>query len=152
MSTKQWNWRLWAGLASSLLALPLYVVSVVILALDRNVFWLSVALFVVAAVFLVGGLQRAFRQPESYRGKVAGPIVTVLSLAVLGLFSFASYQVRKHLPAAENAPRLGQKAPDFTLPDSGGSAVSLAQLLTTPLAGGARYPKGVLVVFYRGYW
>jgi hypothetical protein len=152
MSSKQWNWRLWTGFAFSILALFVYLL---LFPITRSVFWLSLALFVVAAAFLVGGLQRAFNQPESYRGKVAGPIIAVLGLCVLGAFSYASYEVYKGFPAAKNAPRLGQKAPDFTLPDSGGSQVSLARLLTTPItdsSGAAHNPKGVLVVFYRGYW
>jgi hypothetical protein len=152
MSTKQWNWRLWAGLGLSILAVVVYVA---LFTTNRNVFWLSLVLFVVAAAFLIGGLQRAFGQPESYGGKVAGPILTVLSVLVLGVFSFMSYEVVKYFPAAANAPRVGQKAPDFTLADSSGSPVSLAKMLTTPVtdsSGAAHTPKGVLVVFYRGYW
>lgn len=152
MSTKQWNWRLWAGLVVSILAFLVYAL---LFSINRNVFWLSLALFGVAAAFLTGGLQRAFRQPESYRGKIAGPIVTVLSVVILGAFSYGSYEVVKHFPSAENAPRVGQKAPDFTLVDSGGSPVSLAGLLTTPItdaSGASHNPKGVLVVFYRGHW
>jgi hypothetical protein len=152
MSTKQWNWRLWVGLCLSVAALVSYFLLFVT---SRGFFWLSLVLFVVAAALLVGGLRRAYRQPESYRGKVAGPIVTVVSVLFLAGFSYVSYEVYKHFPAAENAPRLGQKAPGFTLPDSSGTPITLAQLLSTPItdsAGVAHNPKGVLVVFYRGYW
>ena len=45
---------------------------------------------------------------------------------------------------------LGTQAPDFSLPDTSGKQVSLNELLTTPINGNA--PKGVLLVFYRGYW
>ena len=44
----------------------------------------------------------------------------------------------------------GDKAPDFTLTDAGNKSVSLAELLAAPLHGAT--PRGVLLVFYRGYW
>ncbi len=49
------------------------------------------------------------------------------------------------------SPRVGQKAPTFTLVDSDGETVSLAQLLS---GTGQRSdpPKAVLLIFYRGYW
>jgi AhpC/TSA family len=39
--------------------------------------------------------------------------------------------------------RVGQTAPDFTLPDAGGRSVSLAEL---------RVPGPVVLSFYRGRW
>jgi peroxiredoxin len=54
------------------------------------------------------------------------------------------------IPASKDAPQVGQRAPDFTLTDAGGKAVSLNELLTMPINGNA--PKGVLLIFYRGYW
>jgi hypothetical protein len=59
---------------------------------------------------------------------------------------------------------VGQKAPDFTLSDTNGKPVSLSELLSTPINGktmnapvgnaqqAPTSPKGVLLVFYRGYW
>jgi len=58
----------------------------------------------------------------------------------------------KNLPASLGAPKVGQRAPDFTLPDASGRQVSLAQLLAEPVGAAARRPQGVLLVFYRGYW
>lgn len=98
---------------------------------------------------------RGRREPQTYRGKIAGPVLASLSLVFLGLFSFASYEVFKNFPAANNAPKVGQHAPEFALVDSNGKNFSLAQLLSTPIVdstGVARGAKGVLVVFYRGYW
>jgi hypothetical protein len=152
VNTKLWNWRLWAGFAVSLLALLVYVV---LFRETRAIFWPSLALFGVAAVLLVSGLRRAFGSPLLYRGKIGGPILATVSVVILALFGFVSYSVFKSFPAARNAPKVGQKAPEFTLADIGGKPVSLAQLLTTPIAdasGAAHAPKGVLVVFYRGYW
>jgi hypothetical protein len=152
MNTWLSNWRLWAGFAVSILALLIYVS---FFRDTRAIFWASLALFVVAAVLLVSGWLRALRDPQSYRGKIAGPILATLSLGVLALFGFSGYLVFKAFPSARNAPKLGQKAPEFTLTDSSGNPVSLAQLLTTPLtdaSGTVHAPRGVLVVFYRGYW
>jgi hypothetical protein len=149
---KLWNWRLWVGFALSLAALLVYVF---VFLTTRDVFWASVALFVLAGWLLVTGLMRALKQPQSYRGKIAGPILIMSSVVIVGLFVLLSYTVTKSFPLAHNAPKVGQKAPQFTLVDSSGKATSLAQLLAEPIAdasGVARAPKGVLLVFYRGYW
>jgi hypothetical protein len=152
MNKKRWNWRLWAGFVVSILTPLLYVYFV---RDTRAIFWPSLALSVVAVVLLVSGWRLALRDPQMYRGKIAGPILAALSLGFLALFGFASYSAFKAFPAARNAPNLGQKAPEFTLKDISGNPVSLAQLLTEPItdaSGSAHAPKGVLVVFYRGYW
>ena len=52
--------------------------------------------------------------------------------------------------ASVGAPQVGQKAPDFTLSDTSNKPMSLAGLLTQPING--KSPKGVLLIFYRGYW
>jgi len=107
-------------------------------------------------------------------------ILGVLALLICGLAALASITSRA-LPAATNAPQVGQKAPDFTLADTNGNKVSLGQLLgkadaatktvslvappkevmeklgmanqSSPVAAGiATPPKAVLLVFYRGYW
>jgi hypothetical protein len=152
MDTKRWNWRLWAGFVLSVLALVIYVS---FFAANRNIFWLSLLLFIVAAALLVSGLRLALGERETYRGKVAGPILASLSFLVLGIFGWASYQVFTKTPSARLAPQIGQKAPEFSLTDANGTTVTLTQVLATPVAdaSGAKHPaKGVLVVFYRGYW
>lgn len=154
MTAKLLNWRLWAGFVISLVALVGYGY-VVVSTGALSVFWPSLVLFVVAAALLISGLRRSRREPQTYRGKIAGPVLASLSLVFLGLFSFASYEVFKNFPAANNAPKVGQRAPEFALVDTSGKTFSLAQLLSTPItdsAGAARATKGVLVVFYRGYW
>lgn len=72
----------------------------------------------------------------------------LLSLAALGVALAAQ------LPPSDNAPKVGETAPGFTLPDSEGVPVSLAQLLAEraeqeAAQGQAQY---LLLVFYRGYW
>jgi peroxiredoxin len=57
------------------------------------------------------------------------------------------------LPSAAAAPRVGQKAPDFTLPDQNGKAVTLGELLTSAPSGAPDgKANGALLIFYRGHW
>jgi hypothetical protein len=159
MNNRNWNWRLWAGFGISVAALVGYV-GLVLLSEDTPqvrppLLFLGIVLVVCAVFFLISGLQRAFGQPESYRGKIAGPILSVLSLAVITLFGFFAVTLSKALPSAANTPKVGQRAPEFTLVDVSGHQVSLSELLATPMkdsSGTMRAPKGVLLVFYRGYW
>lgn len=54
-------------------------------------------------------------------------------------------------PLSKNTPNAGEKAPDFTLPDTANKLVKLSDVLAEP---GAKGQKGswVLLIFYRGYW
>ena len=123
MAAKLWNWRLWAGFGLSFGSLACYVFWV---NETRAVFWPALLLFVVAAMLLVSGLKRRSREPELYRGKIAGPALTILSVLIFGLFGFAVYQVLRAFPDAKNAPQIGQRAPDFSLVDANGEVFTLA--------------------------
>lgn len=116
--------------------------------------WLNLALFAAALALCVKALRRAFGQPQLYRGKTAGSIVTVLACLMFA-FTILMFYVSRHIPGAAQAPREGQKAPEFTLTDTGGNPVTLASLMNAPLPNSPRpdgKPKAVLLVFYRGYW
>ena len=56
---------------------------------------------------------------------------------------------QSRIAESPSAPKVGEKAPEFTLPDTDGKPVSLADLLK-PAAAGDR--PWVLLIFYRGYW
>jgi peroxiredoxin len=56
----------------------------------------------------------------------------------------------RRLPASHGAPQVGKQAPVFTLADMNGKTVSLSELIASPING--KTPRGVLLVFYRGYW
>lgn len=111
--------------------------------------WISLLFPIIGFVLVVIGLWRAFRQPEIYRGKVAGSIIAVVSILLL-VGSIALFSIARKLPASVAAPRVGERVPDFTLPDSDGHLVSLSQLISG--SAGNAPPKAVLLVFYRGYW
>jgi AhpC/TSA family len=96
------------------------------------------------------GLRRAFSPDRGRLSKIAAPIVATLSVAILALFIFVTFIESRRLPASRGAPQVGQKAPAFSLADTNGKTVSLSDLLASPINGKA--PKGVLMIFYRGYW
>ena len=89
---------------------------------------------------------------QQYRGKVTGPILATLSLLVLGFFCYIVFYMTKQLPPPSRALQVGQKAPEFVLADATNNPVALSSLLSAPMPGLQTPPKGVLLVFYRGYW
>jgi hypothetical protein len=107
-----------------------------------------VCLSAVGLVF-VEPARRAFAQSNVYRGKIWGTVAAATAAFFFAAALFLFFHARA-LPRSAGAPQVGQRIPDFTLPDSSGRQVSLSQLLSGP-AGGAQ-PKAVLLVFYRGYW
>lgn len=67
-----------------------------------------------------------------------------LGLSTLLLLGGAWFNfVAARVPVTPTALRVGEPAPDFTLPDAAGRPVSLADY---------RGRKAVVLVFYRGYW
>jgi hypothetical protein len=80
--------------------------------------------------------------------------VATLSVVVFGFFIFDTFIIARHLPASHGAPQVGQKAPDFSISDIHGKPVSLSEMMALPVNGkaGSPNPRGVLLVFYRGYW
>jgi hypothetical protein len=116
--------------------------------------WLGLILFVPALLLCFIALRRAFGHPELYRGKVSGPIATLVICLMFAGTIFAFY-VSREIPEATQAPHDGETAPEFTLVDTSGTPVSLSSLLNAPLPQSPRpdgKPKAVLLVFYRGYW
>ncbi len=149
------NLSLWAGFLLALGGFLSYFLFFTRFESTRDFPWVNLLLFAAGGWLLGVGLKRAFQQPESYRGKVAGPVLAVLSAGVLGFFLTIMFHHMRQLPASTGAPRVGSKAPDFSLEDQRGKSVSLAELLQpTPLAGAGNAAKsnGALLIFYRGYW
>jgi hypothetical protein len=116
----------------------------------RDLPWTSWLLFALGLGLVAIGVRRPFRQPERYRGRWMSPVLALLSLVVVGSFVFATTVGSRQLPASAGAPKVGEKAPDFVLPDSAGRPVRLADLVGGK-AGGAP-ASWVLLIFYRGYW
>ena len=118
---------------------------------QRALPWLNLLVGALAVVFCVMALRRSQSVPELRRGKAAGWTLSILSLLLLA-FSIFGFAAARKLPSASGAPQVGQKAPDFTLRDTKGDPVTLAQLLSSPIPGSSEQPKAVLLIFYRGYW
>jgi hypothetical protein len=147
------NLFLWAGFLLVVAGLASYVPFFALFPVTRDFPWVNLLLFAAGAALIGMGLSRAFGQPAVYRGKIFGPVLAALSLAGISFFSYGLFYVARQLPPASAAPRVGQKAPDFILPDQNGKTVTLEELLTsapTGLSGGKTY--GALLIFFRGHW
>jgi hypothetical protein len=152
MSLRKLNWQIWAGFLLTLIAFLSYFMVFIWFPVTRDFPWANLVLFALAGSLVLSGVRRAY-SPERLRpmrSRIIGTILATLSVAIFGLFIFVTLINAKRLPASHSAPQLSQKAPEFTLTDMNGKSVSLSELLTTPINGSA--PKGVLLVFYRGYW
>lgn len=141
---------LWAGVLVTLLAILSNWLFLAKFPGQDLLPWFSLLLFIIPVPMLVTGLRRAIAQPQIYRGKVAGWIFTVLSVLLLAFAVLLLYSSR-NIPHSLGAPKVGEKAPDFVLPDTARKNVALHDLLSAPMENGAP-PKAVLLVFYRGYW
>lgn len=148
-ASRRRNVLLWIGFLVCLFAFGSYIPIFARWPVTRDIPWVNLLLFVVGLVVVFAGWRRPYSSPEVYRGKIAGAILGVFSVAAAVFFCLATFYFSKQIPPATQTMRLGQKAPDFTLTDSSGATVSLASLLA-PSSG--RPAKGVLLVFYRGYW
>ncbi|HEV8200533.1 MAG TPA: hypothetical protein VGS03_10965 [Candidatus Polarisedimenticolia bacterium] len=144
---RRWPYSIWLGLAVVLAAPVLYLTVLVPNPATRAMPWPSLLLFAVGVALLLHGLLRAWRAPQVYRGKVVAAIALASGLAVTGFFCWGLFYAARQVPDSLGAPRVGQLAPDFTLPDQDGRPVSLAQLLASPHAS-----NGAMLVFYRGGW
>ena len=152
MNVRRINWPLWTGLLLTLAAFLTYFFIFIWFPLTRDFPWANLLLFLIAGVLLFMGVRRGFAsdRPHPTRSKIVASIVTAFSLVVFALFVFNFFVAGRWLPASKGAPQVGQQAPDFTLADTTGKQVSLTELRTAPIDGKA--PKGVLLIFYRGYW
>lgn len=139
----RWNWPLWVGLILCPIAFISYFFVFVRYPVTRDVPWVNLILFAIALVLLAFGVRRATR-------KVGAVIAVVIGLGIAGAFVYVNFVEARKLPGAGGAPHVGDKAPAFTLLNTQKQPVALAQLLSEPVAGHAA--KGVLLVFYRGYW
>lgn len=161
---RRWNLFIWAGFAVTGVAFLSYFLIFYRFPVTRDVPWANYVLFAVGIWLVAIGVKRAFGHPDRYRGKIAGSILSVLSVTVLGLFVFSTVYATRQLPASKGTPRVGEKAPDFTLPDEDGKPLALSSLLTSPVKvnGGGQGPSApgtlsektnaAVLIFYRGYW
>ena len=139
---RKWNWPIWIGFIIAVGGLFTYEFFAQF-AITRDFPWANLLLFGVGGILLVTGLVRAFGKPQFYRGKIFGPIFALLSLLIFSFFAYELFYVLRQVLASTSAPRVGEKAPEFALPDQDGKQVALADLIS---------PKGAVLIFYRGHW
>ncbi len=142
------NWPLWSGFLLSPIAFLSYPFVFERWPVTRDFPWVNLLLFGIAALLLVAGLRRAFA-PGRRRGLriMSSLVATTLSVAIFANFALTMFVHGRQLPVSAGAPRAGDRAPDFTLPDESGAPVSLAGLLSRATAPGAPAPRGILLVF-----
>ena len=115
---------------------PVAYVQLVRVPLVRNHPEAYVAAFALALALAVVALGRG--RGRRWPAWIAGGVSAVLLVAG-SWFNFVGARV----PATPTVLRVGERPPDFTLPDAEGRPVSLAEF---------RGKKPVVLVFYRGYW
>ena len=128
--------RYWPALLSVLLSLGAIVGYVAFLRMPvvRNHPELYLVAFALATLIAAAASWRAARWPN-----VVALALSAVLLVLGGYFNF----VLARVPATATALKVGEPAPDFTLPDATGTPISLASF---------RDRTPVVLVFYRGYW
>jgi len=147
---KRLNWQIWAGFVLSLVAGFSYLLVFIRWPVTRDFPWANLILFAFALVLLFLGLRRAFKPDKRIFAKIFSSLAAALGLLLFAGLLLGVFVFGRLLPLSAAAPQVGQQAPDFTLTDSNNKPVTLAQLLAEPVNN--KPPKGVLLIFYRGYW
>jgi len=159
MKIRYINWQIWGGLLLSLIAFFSYFTFFVRFPVTRDFPWANLLIFVIALVLAVIGVRRAWRRRKLTKtgeekpalgSRILASVLGGLTFVVLSFFIFAVFIFARILPASTGSPKVGQIAPEFTLVDTANKPVALADLLSSPWNG--TKPKGVLLIFYRGYW
>jgi len=140
---RSWNWSLWIGFLFTLAGFLSYTFFAQF-PITRDFPWVNLLLFAAGGIFLVLGIFRGFGRPQVYRGKILGPILATLGILMFGFFSYVMFYELRHVPLSTGTPRVGEKAPEFTLRDQDGRDIALADLISRS--------KAVMLIFYRGFW
>ena len=140
---RNWNWPIWVGFVAALGGLFSYGLFASY-PITRDFPWANLLLFGIGGALLIFGLFRAFGRPQLYRGKIVGSIFTAIALFLFAFFSYEIFYILRQVPLSAHAPRVGEKAPEFTLPDQNGKPITLDDLLSDS--------KAVALIFYRGFW
>ena len=141
--TRKWNWPIWAGFLVAVGGLVSYTFFARF-PITPDFPWANLLLFGIGGALLIVGLFHAFGRPQLYRGKIFGSIFTAIALFLFAFFGYEMFYVLRQVPLSAQAPRVGERAPEFTLVDPNGRSVALAELLSGS--------KAVVPIFYRGFW
>jgi hypothetical protein len=139
---RKWNWPIWVGFVVAVGGVFSYEFFAQFPS-TRDFPWANLLLFGVGAILLLVSVFRAFGRPQVYRGKIFGSIFAVISVLLFAFFAYEIFYVLRQVPLSAQAPRVGEKAPEFALSDQNGKSVALVDLLL---------PNGAVLIFYRGHW
>jgi hypothetical protein len=139
---RRWNWPIWVGFVVAVGGLFSYEFFAQF-PITRDFPWANLLLFAIGGALLLFGLFRAFGRPQVYRGKIFGSIFVTISFLLFAFFAYEIFYVLKQVPLSAQAPRVGEKAAEFSLPDQNGKSVALSDMLS---------PNGAVLIFYRGHW
>jgi hypothetical protein len=139
--SRRWNFSLWLGFILLLAGVFSYQY-LIQFPVTRDFPWVNFLLIGVGLAFLALGLFRAFGNSKLYRGKISGSIMATIGLFLAAFFAYGIFFLARGLPDPTQAPRIGERAPAFALPDQNGKKIALADLLS---------PHGAVLIFYRGY-
>ena len=144
MSTRRRpNLLLWAGFLVVVLGVISYFAVFAAYPITRDIPWANFLIFLAGGGLLAVGLKRAYGSPDQYRGRISGTILGALAAVLIGLFCYGVFVLTK-VPVLQGAAKTGDAAPAFTLANSDGVQVRLADLL--------QGRRAALLIFYRGYW
>jgi hypothetical protein len=101
---------------------------------------LNLALVVAGLLLSLVGVRQALRRRRT--GQLWAPLLALLNFGLAGAFGWYLFAFSYHLPPATGAPAVGTPAPDFELLDEHGSPVRLSSFRG----------RGVVLLFYRGFW
>ena len=147
---KKFNWQIWAGFLLVLFSFISYPFIFIDYPILRDFPWLNLILFALALAFVFVGVRRAFQPGRRLVSKIIAPALATLTLLIIVSFLFIAFILARQLPTSAGAPQVGQKAPEFSLVDTNNTPTALGELLAQPVNN--KPPKGILLIFYRGYW
>ncbi len=116
--------------------------------ITRDVPWVNLLLLGLTVWVAITGFRRALAASPGRPLRLIAPgLAAAATFAVLGFWVFTVFVASRRLPESAGSPRPGDRAPQFTLANDANESVSLSRLLSDPGAS-----RGVLLIFYRGYW
>ena len=102
------NWPIWVGFVIAVSGLFSYALFAQY-PITRDFPWANLLLFAIGGALLSVGLFRAFGRPKVYRGKIFGPIFTVIALFLFSFFSYEIFYVLRQVPLSAQAPHIAKR-------------------------------------------
>ena len=112
LNERRRNSAVWLGLILAIVALLSQGLFFVKVPGQGALPWLSLALATTAVILVLLGVKHAFFESKLYRGKIAGSIITVISVLVFAVTVFGFVTARK-IPGTAGVPQVGQTSSGF---------------------------------------